>query len=147
MQVGLSDTFAKLYYNYNSNTSVTDFTVLWLDKAVPSKYRTASLSIPGNWGFKDFKEECFAVQMGSELRVYHLLPASATIELIQSFASSQASNQVNVSDFCQMLRIDTSFYSSSNGLFSPVTMTNLSWNCSEVDQSLTLLVLSNGSVA
>ena len=72
------------------------------------------------------------------------------IELVQSFTSFSGvtlsnTTKVNVSGNCWMLRVDSNIYSNQNGSFVQVTTTGLSWTA--IDNTLTLLILTNNSIA
>ena len=76
--------------------------------------------------------------------------SNTTIGLVQSFSSFQgvtlrASTQVKVSDSCSMLMVETNVYRLTSGSYSQVSTAGLSWSAS--DESLTLLLLTNGSIA
>lgn len=115
----------------------------------------ANISINGSWQVKDYSRDCFAVQTGtSELRVYRInrtaLGPGMGIELVQpltSFGGATLSNstKVSVSGNCWMLRVDSSIFRNQNGSFVQVTTTGLSWTA--IDNSLTLLILANNSIA
>lgn len=79
-----------------------------------------------------------------------MMANNATIGLVQSLTSFQgvtvnAATQVKVSDHCQMLMVSTNLYRLSNGSYSQITTTGLSW--STADESLTFLLLTNASIA
>jgi hypothetical protein len=94
----------------------------------------------------DFQLECFAVEKAGELRVYHVKHSNGSIDLIQSMAALQgASSRVNISDHCKMLKIDNSFFKLDNGAYIQIGSLGLSWWA--VDESLTMMLLTNSSIA